>query len=70
MTRTKFPGGTREYLVFDDVLEIKYYARNGRKFKRVRVIASQEWKDTVEQEIDNDEFWMIVACIERGSHHG
>lgn len=53
------------YLIYDGVYEVAYYARNYRKFKRVREVARQEWTDTTEQQVDSDVFWMIVACIQR-----
>lgn len=53
------------YLVSDGVYEVAYYARNYCKFKRVRELARQEWADTIEQQVDSDVFWMVVACIQR-----
>ena len=60
-----FPHDARVYVVADNRFEVAYYARGYQKYKRVREIAYQMWSETVEQEIDHDHFWMVVACIER-----
>jgi hypothetical protein len=59
-----FAHDNRVHIVADDRFEVAYYARDGLKYKRVRDVERQTWEDTIEQEIDSDSFWMIVACIE------
>lgn len=61
-----FPHDTPVHIVADDNFEVAYYARGYLKYKRVRQIASQGWQDTIEQQVDLDEFWLVVACIEKG----
>lgn len=61
-----FPHQGRVFVLADDRFEIAYYARDYCKFKRVRELGLQTWQDTVEQEIDQDHFWTVCACIERG----
>ena len=61
-----FPQQGRIYVVADDRFEVAYYSHDSRKCKRVRELGLQAWSDTIEQEIDADHFWMVVACIERG----
>jgi len=53
-------------VISDTRFAVAYYARGEKKYKRVKELGCQAWKDTVEQEIDDDHFWMVVACIERG----
>lgn len=53
------------FLLSDDNSETAYYSRNGRKYKRICLPLWKGWQRTTEQEIDNDTFWMVVACIER-----
>lgn len=53
------------YMVYDHDFEIVYYSKLGKKYRRVRNITTQEWDDTTEQEVDNETFWMVIACIER-----
>uniref|UniRef100_A0A6H1ZX28 Uncharacterized protein n=1 Tax=viral metagenome TaxID=1070528 RepID=A0A6H1ZX28_9ZZZZ len=67
-----FPHQGPVSIVADDRFEVAYYARDYLKFKRVREIGTQTWQDTIEQEIDQDHFWMVRACIERGklARHG
>ncbi len=61
-----FPHQGRFFIIADDRFEVAYYARDYMKYKRVRQLGLQTWEDAVEQEIDNDHFWMVVACVERG----
>lgn len=65
MTKFPFAHDGRVYAVADDEYQIVYYARDGKKFKRIRRILTSNWRHTKEQEIDDDHFWMVVACIER-----
>lgn len=60
-----FPHDGYVYVLSDDRFEVAYYSRGYRKFKRVREIGLQNWNDTLEQEIDRDLFWFVVACVER-----
>ena len=64
--RYPFPHQGRVHVVADDHFEVAYYARNYRKYKRIRQIGLQTWEEAIEQEIDNDHFWMVAACVERG----
>lgn len=65
-SRFPFPHQGRVFVVADDRFEVAYYARDYCKFKRIREIACQTWQETVEQEIDQDHFWMVAACVEWG----
>jgi len=64
MRKFPFAHDNRIHLVADDRFQVAYYARGGGKYKRVRDTTRQEWRDTIEQEVDSDSFWMVVACIE------
>jgi len=64
MRKFPFKHDSQVHVVSDDRFQVAYYARGYLKYKRVRDMTRQEWKDTIEQEIDNDSFWMIVTCIE------
>jgi hypothetical protein len=55
----------RVYLAVGDEQVTAYYSRNKRKYKRVKLLGHQYWENTTEQAIDDDHFWMVVACIER-----
>ena len=57
------------YMISDDQFEVIYYSRDKRKFKRVREIGKQAWEETIEQEVAGGVFWMIVAYVEKSSHH-
>lgn len=57
------------YLVQDDDFEIAYYSRNKRKLRRVRKKPNETWAMTVEREIDNETFWMVIALVEMRGHH-
>lgn len=61
-----FPHQGRVYVIADDLCEVAYYACGYMKYKRVRQLGLQTWEEAIEQEIDSDHFWMVVACIERG----
>jgi len=65
MTKFPFAHDGPIMRILDDDFDIVHYARDGRKYRRVRRLPSQAWDDTTEREISNDEFWMILACIER-----
>jgi len=65
-SRFPFPHQGRVFVIADDRFEVAYYARDYCKFKRVRELGSQTWQETIEQEITQDHFWMVAACIERG----
>lgn len=65
MKQFPFKHDSRIHLITDERFQIAYYARGYLKYKRVRDIRRQAWKDTIEEEVDSDSFWMVVACIER-----
>lgn len=65
MLEFPFPYDGRVHLICDERFQIAYYARGYLKYKRVRDTTRQTWKDTIEEEVDSDAFWMVVACIER-----
>lgn len=65
MTKYPFIHNGPVYIVSDHEFEIAYYSCLGKKYRRVRDTSSQFWKDTRAIEIDNDTFWMVVACAER-----
>lgn len=69
MTEYTFAHDGPVYLISDDHFEVAYYSRDKRKFKRIRKITSCGWKDTIELEVADGVFWMIVACVEKSSHH-
>lgn len=60
-----FPHDLHVYVVADDHSEVAYYARDKKKYRRERKIGMQTWQDTIEQQIDSDLFYFIVACLER-----
>ena len=60
-----FPHDLYVYVLSDDKFETAYYSHDRKKYKRVREIGLQTWEDAVEQEIDGDLFWTIVACFDR-----
>jgi hypothetical protein len=53
------------FILGDDNSETAYYARDGKKYKRICQPLWKGWEHTREQEIDPDTWWMVVACIER-----
>lgn len=65
MTKYPFEHDGPVFVLHTETHNIFYYARDGKKFKRTRRANEEDWKFTTEQEIDNDTFWMVVACIER-----
>ena len=65
MSVLPFPHDGPMSMVSDDRFTVAYYARDGKKYKRVKELGKQAWKDTVEQEITAGHFYMVVACIER-----
>ena len=60
-----FPHDGPVHLVADDRFKVAYYRRDYLCYKRVREVSKQSWMNTTEQEIDRDQFWMVVACIQR-----
>ena len=67
MTEYTFAHDGPMYVISDDQFEVVYYSRDKRKFKRIRKIGKQAWEETIEQEVADGVFWMIVACAERSS---
>jgi len=65
MPKYPFPHTGPVYTVLSDTHEIVYYAREGKKFRRIRRVNEPDWDYTTEQEVDNDTFWMVIACVER-----
>ena len=65
MSSFPFPHDLQVYVVADDHSEVAYYARDKKKYKRERKIGTQTWQDTIEQQIDSDLFYFIVACLGR-----
>lgn len=65
MSSLPFPHDGPMFVVSDTRFAVAYYARDGKKYKRIKELDRQAWKDTTEQEIDADHFWMIAACTER-----
>ena len=65
MSSFPFPHDLHVYVVADDNFETAYYAYDKKKYKRIRKIGTQTWQDTIEQQIDSDLFYFVVACIQR-----
>lgn len=65
MPRYPFPHDLDVYTLNDGIFEIVYYAHEGRKYKRFRNLNTQGWHDTEPIPLSDEEFWMIVACVER-----
>ena len=65
MSSFPFPHDLHVYVIADDQLEVAYYAYNKKKYKRERKIGTQTWQDTIEQQIDSDLFYFVVAYMER-----
>lgn len=65
MSQYPFPHDLKVYVIGDDHYETAYYAYQKRKYKRQRKLGEQTWQDTTPIEIDGDDFWLAVACIER-----
>jgi len=55
------------YLLPGEQYDSLYYSRNKLKYVRYRNVDLEKWSDTWEQRISDDEFMMVVACIERRS---
>lgn len=55
--------------ILDDDYDVVYYARDGKKYKRVRHFLNQTWEETTEIPVPSDVWWMTVACIERKARH-
>lgn len=53
------------YIVRNHCFEIAYYSHLGKKYRRIRDIDFDTWEETKAVEVDNDTFWMVVACVER-----
>lgn len=65
MSQDPFPHDGPIYIVADDRFEVAYYSRGYCKFKRVRELGLQTWQETTPIEIGADQFFMVIACIER-----
>ena len=65
MSSFPFPHDLQVYVVADDHSEVAYYSRDKKKYKRERKIGTQTWQDTIEQQIDSDLFYFVIACIQR-----
>ena len=65
MSSFPFPHDLQVHVIADDRFEVAYYARDKKKYKRIRKIGTQTWQDTIEQEVDSGLFYFVVACIER-----
>ncbi len=64
MPQFTFPHNGPVYMIYDDHFEIAYYAREGKKYRRVRNIERQPWRETAEREVDNETFWMVIRMVE------
>jgi hypothetical protein len=60
-----FPYDVQVHVVAGDRFEVALYARDKKKYRRVRELGIQSWQDAPEQEITADHFYMLVACIQR-----
>lgn len=65
MSQYPFPHDGPVYLMPGRIYDTLYYSRNKLKYVRYRNVDTEEWADTWEQRISDDEFMMVVACIER-----
>lgn len=64
MTEYPFPHNGPVYVIYDRQFEIAYYARDGKKRRRIRNTEKQTWHKTREETIDNDAFWCVVKLVE------
>lgn len=57
------------HLASTDNYEHAYYYRDGKFYTCYRQAPLWRWEIGAEKEIEQDIFWMTVACIERKPHH-
>lgn len=64
MVSYPFPHDGPVYVVGDEAQEIAYYSLNDQKYKRVRLCGIQNWLETKHIPIDDDHFFMVIACLQ------
>lgn len=52
-------------VVSDERFEVALFTRDGKKYRAVRELDKQTWRQAKVEEITSDHFYMIVACVQR-----